>query len=150
MELAELRQHPRAIFDSAVHSVDACAAVRKAAQFDGRHLRLFGRVFDLALREVYVVAIGKAAYEMAVGLNESIGDSIKRGIITSRPRKAESILDPRRWHMFAGGHPLPSGASPPPSSAPADICRFLLETSPASSSRSNLSQTTPKMMVDAW
>ena len=108
MELAELRQSEHEIFASALTSVDARAAVRKAAQFDGRKLRLFEQTFDLSLFPVYVLAIGKAAFGMATGLNDSIGKYFRRGIIAGPPIKAESSLDPERWRSFAGGHPLPN------------------------------------------
>jgi glycerate 2-kinase len=111
MELLELRQHAHAIFDSALASVDPRAAVFSAAQFDGHFLHLFERVFDLSTTRVYVIAIGKAATAMALGLHDSLGDRISKGIITGSALEKAGNLDLQRWQLFSGGHPLPNQES---------------------------------------
>jgi len=111
MELTELRQHARAIFDSGVASVDARAAIIRAIRFDGNYLRLFDRGFDLSTTQVYVIAVGKAAAAMAIGLHDSLGDSITRGLITGALLNSAAGLDPKRWQLLSGGHPLPNEES---------------------------------------
>src|SRR6266542_183420 len=102
----------REMFNKALGAVDARAAVRQAVDLEGSRLKICDRVFDVATRKVYGIAVGKAAAAMAVGLDEVIGERIVQGVI-SAPLKRESPIPTKEdsalshWKCFASGHPLP-------------------------------------------
>jgi hydroxypyruvate reductase len=55
---------------------------------------------------IYSIAIGKAAIQMARGLDDALGDKLSAGIIVST-----SLHESARWQSFTGGHPLPNESS---------------------------------------
>jgi len=67
-----------------------------------------GERFDLSSTPLFAVAIGKAAVAMALGVEDTLGDKLARGVI-SAPASSASLSE--RWEFYAGGHPLPNEAS---------------------------------------
>lgn len=122
----DLRRAAREIFDDALKSVDAYAAVRKAVTLEGTRLNINSISFDLknpARRRagIYALAIGKAALQMALALDRVLGEHLTAGIVvgpstgshhlsTIKPSIKGSRF-PIRWRVFKGGHPLPNRAS---------------------------------------
>lgn len=86
----ELHRHARAIFDHALSAVDPRQAVKHALS-------------DHLEGPIYSVAIGKAAVSMALGLEETLGDKLTAGVLTS-----SQSINSARWQSFIGGHPLPN------------------------------------------
>jgi hydroxypyruvate reductase len=119
----ELRLAAREIFDAALSSVDAGAALRRAVKFDGSSLRVMETTLSLSKRRssVYVIAIGKASLSMAKALDAILGERIGAGIVVGpgagRPHasaikpRLEAFSSSRRWRVIEGGHPLPNRAS---------------------------------------
>jgi hydroxypyruvate reductase len=81
--------------------------VLEALRVEGARLRVFGERFD-ARAKVYSVAIGKAATAMASALEERLGDSLARGVLSAPPSDTKLST---RWRVFEGGHPLPNASS---------------------------------------
>ena len=106
--LDQLRRSARAIFDAALLSVDPRQAVRQAIARDGPTVDVCGERVDISATPVFAIAIGKAATSMARGLEDAIGDTLARGVI-SAPAFSEPLLP--QWETFVGGHPLPTQAS---------------------------------------
>ena len=106
--LDQLRRSARAIFDAALLSVDPRQAVRQAIARDGPTVDVCGERVDVSATPVFAIAIGKAATSMARGLEDAIGDTLARGVI-SAPAFSEPLLP--QWETFVGGHPLPTQAS---------------------------------------
>lgn len=106
----DLRHSARLIFEQALASVDAGAAVRRAVGFDGERLKIFDDEFELARGRVnaFSVALGKAAGPMAAALEEVLGGALRGGVL-SGPQLAVRLSD--RWQVFEGGHPLPNAES---------------------------------------
>jgi glycerate 2-kinase len=128
--LTQLRLAARAIFEEVLRGVDAGAAVRRAVHLEGSGLSVCGTALDLANhRKVYSIAIGKAAFSMALALEEVIGDRIAAGVIASNatrhgtPTRRGSGRVNARWKTFRGGHPEPNEES----LAAAQACFQLLE-----------------------
>lgn len=122
----DLRLAARGIFDDALKSVNAYAAVRKAVELEGTRLNIVSKSFELAHSSrgrggIYTIAIGKAALSMATALDHILGDRITAGLLvgpaqrqTQGSNRKPSILDSSfrtRWRVFEGGHPLPNKAS---------------------------------------
>jgi len=117
-----LAQTARKIFQEVLTRIDAKKAVQSAVKIENSTLLIKDNRFETdSSLAIYVVAIGKAAYPMAVGFNEVAGNWIKGGTV-SGVLPAINELD-SKWRIFAGGHPLPNEAS----FASARACLELLE-----------------------
>ncbi|XP_053378063.1 glycerate kinase-like [Mercenaria mercenaria] len=83
MELQNIRQDARDIFDAAVKSVYPPQMIRNALTVsqDGNTLHIDGKEYDLR-NNVYVVGFGKAVSGMARALDDLIGCHIVQGIIS--------------------------------------------------------------------
>lgn len=111
-ELLQLRRAARSIFDEALHSVNAVAAVRHAVRIDGSRLSVCEVFFELpAGAQVYSIAIGKAASAMAGAVEDVLGDQLSEGVIASHAVNAGERKVSKRWQYFEGGHPIPNEAS---------------------------------------
>ena len=106
--MTDLKLFARQIFRSALQAVDARAATRNAITLYDSRLKVVKTEIDISSRTIYVIGLGKAAYTMAAGLRDALGDRINRGII-SGPRHKD-IQFPG-WQTFTGGHPLPTNES---------------------------------------
>ncbi len=106
--LDQLRRSAREIFDAALSAVDPREAVKQAIVRDGPTVDVCGERFDASSTPVFVIALGKAATSMALGVEDALGEHLMRGVI-SAPVFSESL--PQRWEIFEGGHPLPNEAS---------------------------------------
>jgi glycerate 2-kinase len=73
---------------------------------DGPVVDVGGVRVDVSARSVYAIALGKAATSMARGLDETLGNKLTAGVLTTL-----DVPDSQRWKGFAGGHPLPNEAS---------------------------------------
>ncbi|HSE30104.1 MAG TPA: DUF4147 domain-containing protein [Pyrinomonadaceae bacterium] len=110
MNRADLRSAALDIFQHVLRAVDARAAVRRAVSIDGSTVRVFNDEFRLAERPIYVVAAGKAARSMSLGLNDVLGQKIARAVV-STTRSADTPSLPSNHTLFYGGHPLPNQES---------------------------------------
>ena len=109
-DLPALRRAAREIFEHALKSVDAGAAVRRAVRLESSRLKLVNTDIDLTNYRagVYSIAVGKAARPMAYALSEVLGERLIAGVVTA---PASEISLPDCWRVFAGGHPLPDSES---------------------------------------
>jgi glycerate 2-kinase len=108
LNLVELRQNAREIFNSALRAVDAYKATRRSITLETSFLRIEDSRFQVSQSPIYVVGIGKASLSMAQGVDEQLSGRLTRGVITC-PEQPHSL--PPTWQVFFGGHPLPNEAS---------------------------------------
>jgi glycerate 2-kinase len=117
--LTQLRIATREIFDEALTAVDAGDAVRQATSIDREILRVCEQEIDLGNRQIFSVAIGKAAAAMAYALEQQLGESFAAGFM-SGPVPQPEVLKLKsmhewtlktRWRWCEGGHPLPTESS---------------------------------------
>src|SRR5712691_4439386 len=106
-----LHQAAREIFDSALRAVNPREAIRRAVNLDGSLLKIVETEFAIATQEIHVIAIGKAAPAMALGLSDVLGEKLTNGVIAAPPLLAGQCFDRKQWLVFAGGHPLPNEQS---------------------------------------
>jgi glycerate 2-kinase len=106
----DIREAARGIFLDALGAADARRAVLAAVRTEGRGLRVFDEQFVPCgpRAKIYSVALGKAATAMASALEERLGDSLARGVL-SAPKSDFKLSE--RWRVYEGGHPLPNSAS---------------------------------------
>jgi len=99
----------RNIFAETLLRIDAEHAIRRTVKIKDGRLLVSGDEFELG--SIYVVAIGKAAYQMAIGFDKIAGKFIKAGVISGVfPERSDHELS-SKWKCFAGGHPLPNEVS---------------------------------------
>lgn len=117
-EPINLRHAARHIFEAALRSVDATAAVQRAVRLDGSRLTVVDTTVDLSAygSRVYAIAFGKAAPAMAAALDEVLGHNLIAGVLSGPPAQrlpnaSANVLASDRWQSFAGGHPLPNQES---------------------------------------
>jgi glycerate 2-kinase len=116
----ELRRAAREIFEAALERVNASDAVRRAVSLDGSRLQICETTFELEKRSggIYVLAIGKAAFPMAVALDEILGEKLTAGLIVAPDdlKFSQELFSPTkksaaRWRHQQGAHPLPDESS---------------------------------------
>lgn len=116
----DLRRAAREIFDVALASVDAGDAVRSAMRLVGSRLTIQETTIDFekAPQAIYALAIGKAAFPMAVALDGLLGDRIKTGFIvgTYIHEFGGKLFSPAKnfaspWRQCEAAHPLPAKSS---------------------------------------
>ena len=112
--LTQLRLAAREIFEETRRAVDAGNAVRRAIILEDLRLKVRGTPVDIAARQVYAIAPGKAAVVMALALDEILGGRLGRGIIATGAQYATipgGKTLPSNWELFYGGHPEPNEQS---------------------------------------
>lgn len=98
------------IFRAAVAASDARVAVERAVNCEADQLSIAGSVIPLKeISHIYAVAVGKAATQMARGLESALGARFSGGVLSGVPARDCDLSS--RWQIFAGGHPLPNEAS---------------------------------------
>ncbi|HUE83453.1 MAG TPA: DUF4147 domain-containing protein [Pyrinomonadaceae bacterium] len=108
--LEQLRQSAREIFDCGLRAADAREAVRQTVNLRDSQLTICDTRYGSSRKNIYVIAIGKAAGAMALGLTDVLGDWIAAGVLSS-PRLGSQVTLDSRWQLFSGGHPLPNEES---------------------------------------
>lgn len=117
--LTQLRLAAREILDETLHAVDAGAALRRAVRLAGSQLHVCDTAVDIGSRNIYSIAIGKAAFTMAYALEQILGDSFAAGFMSGpvlNPsliglEARQEFIPETRWRRCEGGHPLPNQTS---------------------------------------
>lgn len=98
----------RGVLSSALRAVDPYEAVRRALKVDGHILTAGARPYDLgAYRRVVAVGAGKAAYPMALALEEALGPRLDAGLLVTKDGHVPPINALRRLRIVPAGHPIP-------------------------------------------
>lgn len=105
--IAQLRQAAREIFAETLQAVDPGDAVGRAVIRNDQDLRIGDLQFDITNRRVYCIAIGKAAFTMALTIDESMQGVPLNGLMIG-PQLDREVINQDRWKSFQGGHPLPT------------------------------------------
>lgn len=104
-----LAETAKRIFKETLIKLDAKEAVKQIIKVEEQSLSIADKTFHLSEGlSIYVVAIGKASYPMAVGFDEIAGDLIKGGVV-SGVISENNLSD--KWQIFRGGHPVPNEAT---------------------------------------
>jgi hydroxypyruvate reductase len=114
--LTQLRLAAREIFDEALRAVNPVAAVHRAVHVNETSLTICDLTLNLDDRKIYSIAIGKAAWSMALALEERAGERFIGGVIAGptakiNPNSLSQVRLSPRWRWHEGGHPLPNNSS---------------------------------------
>lgn len=111
-----LRHEALSMFECALRRVEAGRAVHSSIELYGSNLRIcethlnFAGVSD----SIYAIALGKAAYPMALALDEALHHKVKAGVVVG-PEVGDSTTSSKEarkiWQIYQGGHPLPNEQS---------------------------------------
>jgi len=102
------REHLVAIFEAGLAAVNPAEAVRRQVTRNGAELRVGKRSYDLdQVRRIFAVGAGKAVAQMALALEDILGDRITTGWINV---KRSHGLELQRVRVHEAGHPLPDQA----------------------------------------
>jgi glycerate 2-kinase len=105
-----MKQTVERIFRKTLAAIDIGAVLERKLDCDGKHVHADGKVVNLADFSKFVaIAIGKAAFAMAEGLNAILPSKYSADGILVAPAAPGKPLP--RWSMFVGGHPIPTEAS---------------------------------------
>jgi len=98
----------RSVLAAALQAADPYQAVRSALHRTGDLLKVDEQIYPLKnFQNIYVIGAGKAAYPMALAVEDILGDHLTNGLMVTK----EGHLPPqpalRRVHILEAGHPLP-------------------------------------------
>jgi glycerate 2-kinase len=98
----------RSVLAAALQAADPYQAVRSALHRTGDLLKVDEQIYPLKnFQNIYVIGAGKAAYPMALAVEDILGDHLTNGLMITK----EGHLPPqpalRRVHILEAGHPLP-------------------------------------------
>lgn len=104
-----LAQIAKQIFQETLLRLNAKDAIKRVVKVENDQLLIADDSFQVNKSfSIYVVAIGKAAYQMASGFDEIAGEFIKGGVVSGVFSENNLVA---KWQVFAGGHPLPNEES---------------------------------------
>jgi glycerate-2-kinase len=103
MNLTELRQCARQIWESALHAANPATCIHNTLRVEGDVLKVGGRELPVEGRLI-VVGAGKAASRMAQVVEQILGDRISGGLVVT---KYDHGLPLRRIRQVEAGHPIP-------------------------------------------
>ncbi|MFO7881925.1 MAG: glycerate kinase [Kosmotogaceae bacterium] len=93
MDIKELRKTALYIFNESIKKVLPDRAVKE---------KLLKLHFD---EDIFIVAIGKAAWRMAQSTVETLGDKVKNGIVITKYSHSKGHID--KLDIYEAGHPVP-------------------------------------------
>lgn len=105
-----MKQAAQRIFRETLAAIDVRAAVARKLARSGSRLQIGASSLDLReFPRIVVIAVGKASFAMAEGLNEILApEDSPEGILVGQVAPVREL---RGWRAFVGGHPLPNAAS---------------------------------------
>jgi hydroxypyruvate reductase len=101
------------ILDASLAAVDPYLAIQRTVRIDGFDLLIAEQAYDLnTFQRVILIGVGKAAFPMAVAMEEILGDRLATGIIVTKdgyaaPASGMSQQRLLRTHIYEAGHPIP-------------------------------------------
>jgi len=103
MNLTQLRQCSRQIWESALHAANPATCIDNTLEVHGNVLSVRGKELPIA-GKLIVIGAGKAASRMAQVVEEKLGDRITGGLVVT---KYAHGLPLRRIRQVEAGHPIP-------------------------------------------
>jgi glycerate 2-kinase len=110
---------------AALDAVNPATAIHSHVRRDGDKLTILDRVYDLVVgvaslkenrstqqrKEIYCLALGKAAVPMAQAIAQILGSDISRGLVVTKSDHIGAATFPAGWEVIEAGHPTPDERS---------------------------------------
>src|SRR5262245_23785997 len=103
MNVAELRQAAKLIWEAALHAADPATCIRNCVAVRDDVLVVAGKKFPVRGR-VTIIGTGKAGARMAQVIEEILGDHVTGGLVVTKYGHA---LPLKRIRLIEAGHPIP-------------------------------------------
>lgn len=98
----------REVLEVALQAADPYQAVQRVLHSSGNLLKIGEQTYPLAnFRHIWVVGAGKAAYPMALAIEDTLGNYLTDGLIITKEGYLPPLPALRRIRIFEAGHPLP-------------------------------------------
>jgi glycerate 2-kinase len=108
--MPDAKKSAREIFRQTLASINIPRVMGSKLQFEGSRLIVAETSVDIAkIKQVHLVAIGKAAHAMVDGLSAILPAGISCGGVAAAPTKPSKPLPGLKY--FAAGHPIPNANS---------------------------------------
>ncbi len=99
------------IIQAALTAVDPYQAMKNHMRLEGNRLTILQDTYDLAtFKNIYLIAVGKAAQKMAQAAEDLLGERITKGVILTK-HLSQDLQFPEKYRLLIGGHPVPSEGS---------------------------------------
>ncbi len=99
------REIARNIFDHALHSVLPQNFMSKYCHLEEERLYVENKIYDLSeYKNLYIFGSGKAAYTMAVEVENILGEKIYKGLVVAPYDNGEL----KKIEVEIGSHPIPT------------------------------------------
>ncbi|TSA45829.1 DUF4147 domain-containing protein, partial [bacterium] len=104
-----LRKAALEIAEAGLLAIDTEKAVKNGVVLDGEILKVREKEFDLAgFERVFVVGVGKCAFEAGRALEEILGERLTNGIVLIPKSSKELRVAGYKFRVFLGTHPFPT------------------------------------------
>lgn len=98
----------RSVLAAALQAADPYQAVRSALHRTGDLLKVGEQIYPLKdFRQILVVGAGKAAYPMALAVEDILGNHLTNGLVITKEGHLPPQPTLRRIRVLEAGHPLP-------------------------------------------
>ncbi len=105
----ELRRCAKDVFGSALKAIEPARLIKENVKLKGQTLEVAGRRYDLReVRDVFLIAVGKASAPMAQALEGILGERLSGGIVVVKYGYGLRI---KRARVIEAGHPVPDRRS---------------------------------------
>lgn len=95
------------ITDRTLKKLDAYNRIKSIMSLDGDILRIGTKTWDLSRKKhIYLLGAGKACNQMAMAVDEILGDRLTKGIAIVKVSEETDHF--RHTEVYVGGHPLPN------------------------------------------
>jgi hydroxypyruvate reductase len=106
VNITQLREAARQIWEAALHAANPEICIRNAVQAGDRSFSVCGKKFDLRGRLI-VIGAGKSSARMAQVIEDIFGDHVTGGLVVT---KYGHRLPLKRIQLAEAGHPIPDAA----------------------------------------
>ena len=101
-----------ALRSAALNAVNPATAIDRAVKRNGDRLVIADQLsYDLADREIYCLALGKAALPMAQAISSILDSQIVNGLVVTNRAQLGVVELPVAWTVLTAGHPTPDERS---------------------------------------
>lgn len=95
------------IAEQTLQKLDSYNRIKSIMRMEGNTLIIGEKSWDLTKKKhVYLLGSGKAVNQMAMAVDEVLGDHLTRGIIIAKISEETDVF--RNTEVYVGGHPLPN------------------------------------------
>lgn len=101
MKIRQAKEKAIEIFWSAIDAVNPYNSIKNQSK------KILSFYRERGIKMLFVIGFGKASYEMARGINDSLNEIITEGIIITKYQHSKGVKTIDKIKVFEAGHPIP-------------------------------------------